>query len=155
MESQRGGSPFHREEKERGKREQQSGLCKKSTPSKPLTWELWGGKYCKFLRTVEPKFWVFVSLHHFLEYSGQVAVLLGRRRGSPVVDSLVWGSPESHWEKQFPSLECIWERCFYIAFVCHKRSPLLQGQMSHWAIKGRHWAASFISIGTEAPAEGS
>lgn len=56
---QRGENPFHGERrvKERGERESSaSGLCKKNISPKPLTRELKGTDYYKFLQAEELKF---------------------------------------------------------------------------------------------------
>ena len=44
-------------------------------------------------------------------------VLLGRRAEDWEwnVDSTVWGSPGSHWERTFPFLEYIWKRVYCIS----------------------------------------
>lgn len=94
---QRGEDPFHGERrvKERGERESSaSGLCKKNISPKPLTGELKGTDYYKFLQAEELKFWSFGSEHHSLELSQLcMAVLLGKKRAEDLEQQSGMGSP--------------------------------------------------------------
>ena len=72
---------------------------------------------------------------------GILVLLWIRRAEGPEVNRMGSGSLESHWERQFPFLECIWER-----WHCLSRD--------HRA-SGCRCTAPFISIQSETPAEGS
>lgn len=133
-----GGSPYQREYE----RSIHKGLHKKNTSLKPLTGKRRGADYCEFLPAVEFKDWDFRRPHMARVEPGRHSCAPVEKEGRGLgTESMVWGFPGLHWERQFPFLEYIWK--MWHCLSGDKRT------------NGCHYAAPFIIIGTETPSEGT
>lgn len=124
----KGGSPDHENEGER-ERDKSAfrGLHKKNNSPKPLTGKWEGLIVARFYKQQSSRSKVLEAQTIAGVEPGELTVAPVKKEGrGPGADTMLWGSPGSHWERQFPFLGCIWER-----YHCLSRDKRAIRQ--HWA----------------------